>query len=474
MKNKILTGIGTLLLAASFSACADWVDVTPKNEVESKKLFNSEQGFKSALIGIYARMTLTDTYGKAMTYGSIEELAQRYDNYGTNVPTDAERAQRYDYRNNTSAKSMVNSLWTNLYRTIANVNNLIVKLDETGKSIVQTDGYWEMMKGEALGLRAFHYFDLLRLYGPVYSENPNMECLPWRTQFDSTPKKLQSASVIIDHILDDLREAEELLKDDNLNYEANLSEPFIGLRKHRMNLMAVKALMARVYLWKGDKENARLKAQEVIEKCGLTLVLNNTRDVSMYGETIFCLGMDDMEEKLKSDWANLTAFSNELYISLNNADNVFNVPRGIAVNDIRYRNGYGFIHGVSNQLLCRKYLGEDVQYEEKVPLIRLVEMYYILAESLPDAEKQTAVGYLNTVRNARGIPSSYNIGINDDLTEELNKEYQKEFFAEGQWFYFLKRHNCTTFYRCPVNNMTSYYVLPTPDDESEYGAGAED
>ena len=50
----------------------------------------------------------------------------------------------------------------------------------------------------------------------------------------------------------------------------------------------------------------------------------------------------------------------------------------------------------------------------------------------------------------------------------LNKEYQKEFFAEGQWFYFLKRHNCQNFYRCPVEKMV-YYVLPTPDDEVEYG-----
>lgn len=48
--------------------------------------------------------------------------------------------------------------------------------------------------------------------------------------------------------------------------------------------------------------------------------------------------------------------------------------------------------------------------------------------------------------------------------EALNKEYQKDFFAEGQYFYFLKRHNYKTFWRCPVEKM-DYYVLPTPDDE---------
>ena len=52
----------------------------------------------------------------------------------------------------------------------------------------------------------------------------------------------------------------------------------------------------------------------------------------------------------------------------------------------------------------------------------------------------------------------------------LNKEYQKDFFAEGQYFYFLKRHNYKTFWRCPVEKM-DYYVLPTPDDEIAYGNG---
>ncbi len=109
------------------------------------------------------------------------------------------------------------------------------------------------MKGEALGLRAFHYFDLLRLYGPVYSEDPEMNCLPWRTEFNADQKSLESAGVIAQHILEDLTQAEELLKDDPLNYKNDLNNPFLGLRKHRMNKMAVKALMARVYLWIGDK-----------------------------------------------------------------------------------------------------------------------------------------------------------------------------------------------------------------------------
>ena len=159
-----------VIMTMLFSACADWVNVSPKDEIEADKLFKSENGFKVALIGVYSRMTLLDNYGKRLSYDYIERLAQRYDNYDISVaPSDKTRAEIYDYKNNANAKGDVNSVWVNQFGTIANLNNLLYRLEHEGKDVVLTDGYWNLMKGEALGLRAFHYFDLLRLYGPVYA-----------------------------------------------------------------------------------------------------------------------------------------------------------------------------------------------------------------------------------------------------------------------------------------------------------------
>lgn len=45
------------------------------------------------------------------------------------------------------------------------------------------------------------------------------------------PEILESAGVIAQHILEDLTQAEELLKDDPLNYKNDLNNPFTGLRK---------------------------------------------------------------------------------------------------------------------------------------------------------------------------------------------------------------------------------------------------
>lgn len=43
-----------VIMTMLFSACADWVNVSPKDEIEADKLFKSENGFKVALIGVYS------------------------------------------------------------------------------------------------------------------------------------------------------------------------------------------------------------------------------------------------------------------------------------------------------------------------------------------------------------------------------------------------------------------------------------
>lgn len=465
MKKLIILCSWVLLI--TFSACSDWIDVSPNTDVKAEDMFNSEEGFKSALIGIYGRMTKQETYGRVLTFDFIERLAQRYDNTN-NEGTDVERAQIYDYVNYDASKSTIASIWLNMYQTIANINSLLSYLETHGENI-QTEGYYELIKGEALGLRAFHYFDILRMWGPVYSQDSTSRVAPFREKFNSDQIAPMPANELAHKILDDLHQAEQLLENDPMNYEYDYQNIFVAQRNYRMNKYAVKALMARVYLWIGNKEQAAAYARDVIEHSGRTLVRDNREDVAMMDETLFGLSMDNMSENLSSYWTTSSPFDRQYYwITSTNRNTVFE-SSSCGINDIRYRSGYGFIVA-DDQNMCRKYLGESSTYAEHIPLIRLSEMYYILAECVSLEE---SVDYINTVRNTRGISQSYNIaygaGYTDDTRrEELLKEYQKDFFAEGQFWYFLKRHNYETFYRCPVDRMV-YYTFPIPDDEVEYG-----
>ncbi len=56
LKNIILTGIA----AIGFASCNDWLDIQPKTEIKMDKMFETESGFKNALIGGYIMMTDSD------------------------------------------------------------------------------------------------------------------------------------------------------------------------------------------------------------------------------------------------------------------------------------------------------------------------------------------------------------------------------------------------------------------------------
>ena len=99
-----------------------------------------------------------------------------------------------------------------MYNIIANINNLLYYCD-LKKEVFATEHYYEIIKGEALGLRAFLHFDLLRMYGPIYKENPNAKRIAYRTEFNREAKEMQSSNVVVDSIIADLKKAEILLEE---------------------------------------------------------------------------------------------------------------------------------------------------------------------------------------------------------------------------------------------------------------------
>lgn len=105
-------------------------------------------------------------------------------------------------------------------------------------------------------MRAFLHFDLLRLFGPVYKENPDAKSICYRTQMNKYATPRLPASVVVDSVLHDLLQAESLLeKHDNELFGADeyneKRDAFLVLRQLRMNIWAVRAMLARVYLYKG-------------------------------------------------------------------------------------------------------------------------------------------------------------------------------------------------------------------------------
>jgi hypothetical protein len=53
----------------------------------------------------------------------------------------------------------------------------------------------------------------------------------------------------------------------------------------------------------------------------------------------------------------------------------------------------------------------------------------------------------------------------------LNEEYRKEFYAEGQYFWFLKTHGLVgkLKHKESVTLTEESFIFPLPDAEKEYG-----
>ena len=87
--------------------------------------------------------------------------------------------------------------------------------------------------------------------------------------FDKDATPVLPASEVVDAILKDLNDAEKLLKEsDPLDFFTDQTDEdfidknhFLVNREFRMNLYAVKAMLARVYCYKGDAESKGLATE---------------------------------------------------------------------------------------------------------------------------------------------------------------------------------------------------------------------
>ena len=77
---------------------------------------------------------------------------------------------------------------------------------------------------------------------------------------------------------------------------------------------------------------------------------------------------------------------------------------------------------------------------DRMPAIRIAEMYYIAAEALKDTDMPAALGLLNTLRIHRGLTEVKNLS-KEELQQELEREYYREMIGEGQVFFYHKRMN---------------------------------
>lgn len=452
------------------SSCNDWLDVQPRSQVEDTELFSSEGGYKEALAGVYSSMVNTGTYTKEMTYGFVGVLGQEWDYYFSSYYDDA---ASYDYD---AAYTMgyIRNIWAKNYAGIANVNNLLAHIDDNTKLFSQDNH--DVIKGEALALRAFLHFDLLRCFGVSYAVNPNMPSIPYSTALSYRVFPQLSVSEVTEAVLADLKSAEELLKaHDPIVTGRAITEStdngYLINRQLHLNYYAVKALEARVQMWKGNYTEALLAAQEVMASGKFTWsTVSNLQagyDRSLADEHIFALN----NLTIVTDVADLYFNESSSYAFAVTRDRLLDYFDN-ATQDYRYT--FLFKTGTSTHANNRYLMKYDAPsrstnsfYMYKMPLIRMSEMYLIASEAQYRlGQKDASLAQLNILRRARNLTSLDELPTDYDL--ELIHEYRREFLGEGQLFFLYKRLNRTNILYSTVDAVAEkVYTFPLPITETE-------
>ena len=102
---------------------------------------------------------------------------------------------------------------------------------------------------------------------------------------------------------------------------------------------------------------------------------------------------------------------------------------------------------------------------EQIPLLRLYEMYLIVIEcSNDELIYKPLVDELVVARNI----SVLDVSSVDGKNEFVAKEYQKEFYGEGQAFFYNKRKGVKDIFWTDREGGSEVYVLPLPKTEIKY------
>jgi len=300
-----------VLMTGFFSSCDEWLDLKPESEIILDEYWQSEGDVEAVLAACYRGLTEESVVYRMMVWGEL-----RSDNVvnGVNFPNaryDMQRILEGDITANNSYAS-----WGPFYSVINYCNNLLFYAPE----VVNRDNNFSQadlnrLRAEVLGLRALSYFYLVR----TYKEVPLM--LSAVTDGDSTLYNLPKSpeNVILDQIVADLLEAKKYAR---LDFGGNKA-----YNKGRITLNAVNALLADVYLWKGDYDKVVSVSNEILATPSLKLVpaplmLTQVFYLGNSTESIFELQFDDDVQ------ANVPVM--ELYGSSGQPEGEFSFPATLA------------------------------------------------------------------------------------------------------------------------------------------------
>jgi len=405
----------------SSSCKKDFLNRRPYDSVSSDVAITNVQDMQAALSGAYANLRSSSLYGRdAILFGDLvaDNLYISSNNSG--------RALDMYQINYTVTNATAQGIWQNAYSTILDANN-VINSNLTGSAQV------DQIRGEALALRAFIYSELLKFFAKPYAVDPNGLGVPLVLEYNPTFKPSRNTTTeVYTQIEADLTNAIGLMTETK-------SSGFFSK-------YAAKALLARIYQFKGAWDKALSTAKDVIDNSGYTLL---------------------EKDEVLSFWDNNTDRTDKKEVLF---EVVHDVSGNAGKESMPYlfdQNGYGdalvaeSFYDIFSNTDIRKDLitvgsdqrGPDVKVVAKFPnagsadpddmkILRLSEVYFIAAEASYNLNIESdALDYVNAIATRRDDSFTGYSSTGTDLLDDILLERRKELAFEGHRYWDLVRYS---------------------------------
>ena len=494
MKRIIISLMASLALVGITSSCKGFLETEPATAIKTDKALKEHSLLQAAVRGLYDELqgsnSSTSYYAQSFTImGDVRGDDMQ-------CPTVGSRGNAYykmDY-----TRHNIYGPWYNVYSVIRGANRLLQMCDNL-KQGASESSLKEIAnaKAQAQAIRALCYFDLCRVYAVPYTYSNGGTALGvplvMSVLENSAMPGRNTLKECYDFIIKELNEA----------IASNALEP---TSYGYISQSAAKALLGRVYLYKGDKESntqALKLSKEVIESNLYQLATTPAEYKQIWSEAsseemIFSIVNFDTNDYADREGLAYVLHVNGYYnafITRKFYDEMREDPDDIRWNVLWASKGTkaeGVVKNLpdadpSMKMFIGKYPGKAALQDMRtndVPVIRLAEVYLNAAEAaFKIDDKATALQYLNAI--VKRANKTKSVAESDLTLERILKERAKELVGEGHRFYDLMRNGlkCERFYKGSAgwhgalipeaqafDHTYFRAILPIPETETDVNA----